>query len=73
MPLENNMKDGRQFYKPLGVFNVGMVIVTALYLLVGVSAYMKYGEDVKGSVTLNLPTEKPQVSSINLKSLCYKN
>lgn len=51
------MRKPEQFQSPLGVLNVGMAIVTVCNLLVGVFGYLKYGEEVKGSVTLNLPED----------------
>lgn len=52
------MKEPRKFTKPFGVLNLGMVIVTVLYLLVGCLGYLKYGDDIQGSVTLNLPHDE---------------
>jgi proton-coupled amino acid transporter len=31
--------------------------VTALYIGMGFYGYLKYGEDIKSSITLNLPPE----------------
>ncbi|KAJ8982386.1 hypothetical protein NQ317_009641 [Molorchus minor] len=55
LPLQNEMKEPRKFGQPLGVLNVGMSIVAILYVVVGFLAYLKYGEKIEGSVTLNLP------------------
>jgi proton-coupled amino acid transporter len=52
------MKKPEQFTKPFGVLNVGMAIVTSLLLVTGFLGYLKYGDDVKGSLTLNLPQEE---------------
>lgn len=49
------MKQPEKFNAPLGVLNVGNLIVTFLLLIVGFVGYLKYGEDVEGSLTLNLP------------------
>lgn len=57
LPLQSEMKKPEQFQQPLGVLNVGMVIVTFFYLLVGMVGYLKYGDEVMGSVTLNLPQD----------------
>lgn len=58
LPLQNEMKKPEEFSKVCGVLNVGIFNVTFLYTLVGFIAYMKYGEGVKGSVTLNLPEDE---------------
>jgi len=49
------MKKPGQFTKPFGVLNVGMTIVTCLLLVMGFLGYLKYGDEVEGSLTLNLP------------------
>jgi len=59
LPLENNMKTPQDFGGLTGVLNTGMVIVSSLYIAVGFYGYMKYGEYVLGSITLNLPNEIP--------------
>jgi proton-coupled amino acid transporter len=51
------MKKPEQFTKRLGVLNVGMAIVTSLILVMGFIGYLKYGDRVEGSLTLNLPQE----------------
>ncbi|KAF9805881.1 hypothetical protein SFRURICE_013857 [Spodoptera frugiperda] len=55
LPLENNMKTPEAFGGWNGVLNTGMVIVAALYTGIGFFGYLKYGERVQGSITLNLP------------------
>lgn len=57
LPLENNMKTPQDFGGPIGVLNTGMVIVACLYTSVGFFGYLKYGDHVKGSITLNLPPD----------------
>ncbi|XP_020290475.1 proton-coupled amino acid transporter 2-like isoform X2 [Pseudomyrmex gracilis] len=58
LPLKNEMKKPKNFNKPLGVLNVGMVIVGAMFVAMGFLSYLKYGDDVAGSVTLNLEPKK---------------
>ncbi|KAK4873509.1 hypothetical protein RN001_015538 [Aquatica leii] len=58
LPLQNEMKNSKNFDKPLGVLNVGMTFVTFLYLIVGILSYLKYGDGITGSVTLNLPEDE---------------
>ncbi|KAG8240464.1 hypothetical protein J437_LFUL010802 [Ladona fulva] len=55
MPLENNMKDPTNFTGCFRVLNTGMCVVISMYCAVGFYGYLKYGDIVKGSITLNLP------------------
>ncbi|XP_068150509.1 proton-coupled amino acid transporter 1 isoform X1 [Drosophila tropicalis] len=57
LPLENNMRTPQDFGGNTGVLNTGMVIVACLYTAVGFFGYLKYGDIVKGSITLNLPQD----------------
>lgn len=57
LPLKNAMRIPSDFDKTFGVLNVGMVFVTIIFLTTGFFGYLKYGEDVQGSLTLNLPPE----------------
>jgi proton-coupled amino acid transporter len=52
------MKDKNELRGPAGVLNTSMVTVTCLYIAVAFFGYLKYGEDVLGSITLNLPVEQ---------------
>jgi solute carrier family 36 (proton-coupled amino acid transporter) len=56
LPLENNMKTPQDFGGLSGVLSTGMVIVACLYTSVGFFGYLKYGDAVRGSITLNLGT-----------------
>jgi proton-coupled amino acid transporter len=58
MPLENNMKSPRHFLGLGGVLNQGMAGVTLIYILLGFLGYLKYGDKVEGSITLNLPLDE---------------
>lgn len=58
LPLKNEMRKPSNFNKPLGVLNVGMVIVGSMFVAMGFLSYLKYGDDVDGSVTLNLPPKE---------------
>ncbi|XP_039746103.1 proton-coupled amino acid transporter-like protein CG1139 [Pararge aegeria] len=55
MPVENEMANPRHFLGCPGVLNVTMVLVASLYAVVGLFGYLKYGDEVLGSITLNLP------------------
>lgn len=52
------MKKPSNFAKGWGVLNVGMVFVTAIFVSFGFIGYLKYGDDTKGSLTLNLPEDQ---------------
>ncbi|XP_045492259.1 proton-coupled amino acid transporter-like protein pathetic isoform X4 [Colias croceus] len=57
MPVENEMAKPEHFLGCPGVLNITMVLVAALYGVVGLFGYIKYGEEVLGSITLNLPQD----------------
>ncbi|XP_018566944.1 proton-coupled amino acid transporter-like protein pathetic isoform X2 [Anoplophora glabripennis] len=65
MSLENNMKTPTHFIGCPGVLNIGMFFVVVLYASTGFFGYLKYGEDTKASITLNLPHE-PLAYSVKL-------
>ncbi|EFN70451.1 Proton-coupled amino acid transporter 4 [Camponotus floridanus] len=58
MPLENSMKTPQHFVGICGVLNKGMSGVTLVYIFLGFLGYVKYQDETKGSITLNLPTEE---------------
>lgn len=58
LPLQNAMKKPKMFARSLGVLNVGMVFVTAIYISFGAIGYWKYGDETRDSLTLNLPTNE---------------
>lgn len=58
LPLKNEMKNPKNFNKPFGVLNVGMVIVSFMFVAIGFLSYLKYGARIDGSVTLNLDSSQ---------------
>ncbi|XP_063920912.1 proton-coupled amino acid transporter 1 isoform X3 [Zophobas morio] len=66
LPLQNEMKNPADFKKPLGVLNVGMCVVMLLLVMIGSLSYWHYGEDIKGSVTLNLPETEILAQSVKI-------
>lgn len=67
LPLQSAMQVPRNFHKRLGVLNVGMTIVTMLFLSVGFLGFLKYGDAVSvGSLTLNIPGDNPLAQSVKL-------
>jgi proton-coupled amino acid transporter len=55
LPLKNAMKQPKNFSMALGVLNIGMVLVSGIFISFGFMGYYKYGEDTAASLTLNLP------------------
>lgn len=58
MPVENEMANPKRFLGCPGVLNISMVIVISMYCIFGFFGYIKYGDAVKGSITLNLPQDQ---------------
>ncbi|XP_041986662.1 proton-coupled amino acid transporter-like protein pathetic [Aricia agestis] len=54
MPVENCMRTPRAMLGCCGVLNKGMSGVTVVYILLGFLGYLRYGEGVEDSITLNL-------------------
>lgn len=57
MPVENSMKKPQYFLGCPGVLNTAMITVMVLYAAIGFLGYVRYGDIVAGSITLNLPKE----------------
>lgn len=58
LPLQNEMKKPEDFSKTFGVLNLGMVFIVTLFTAFGFVGYLKWGEAVEGSMTLNLPEDE---------------
>ncbi|KAL4717538.1 hypothetical protein ACJJTC_000687 [Scirpophaga incertulas] len=54
LPLKNEMRRPELFQKPFGVLNVSMSVIGSIFIVVGFLGYLKWGNDVQGSLTLNL-------------------
>ncbi|XP_050421944.1 proton-coupled amino acid transporter 2-like [Adelges cooleyi] len=55
LPLFSEIKYDKSFTSSFGVLNLGMLAVMLLNVPLGMTGYMKWGDDVKSSLTLNLP------------------
>lgn len=58
MPVENTMEKPEQFLGKPSVLLIAMVTVTVLYTIMGALGFIRYGEIIEASITLNLPTEE---------------
>lgn len=56
--IEQNMKTPKAYVGMFGILNRGMFVVLALYMGLGFFGYWRYGDDSKGSVTLNIPQDE---------------
>ncbi|XP_013395783.2 proton-coupled amino acid transporter 4-like [Lingula anatina] len=66
LPIKNKMKEPDAFSGWAGVLNLGMVIVIVLFLAIGFYGYLCFGDNVAGSITLNLPTNDWLYLSVKL-------
>ncbi|KXJ73016.1 hypothetical protein RP20_CCG016748 [Aedes albopictus] len=66
LPLQNAMKHPEDFGRPLGVLNVGMAVVTFIFTGLGFVGYLKWGDDVKSSLTLNIPHDEILAQSVKV-------
>jgi len=62
LPVENKMRTPEVLGGWFGVLDLGMTIVMVLYAAVGFYGYLRFGEAVQGSITLNLPCHEMYVS-----------
>ncbi|XP_055607304.1 proton-coupled amino acid transporter-like protein CG1139 [Uranotaenia lowii] len=66
LPLQNEMKNPHDFRKRFGVLNIGMVFIVTLFTAFGFVGYLKWGEAVEGSMTLNLPDNEILAESVKV-------
>ncbi|XP_067003585.1 proton-coupled amino acid transporter-like protein CG1139 [Anabrus simplex] len=66
LPLENNMKTPKSFGGPVGVLNKAMFVIILLYVGIGFLGYMRFGSEVAGSITLNLPKDEILAQSVKI-------
>uniref|UniRef100_A0A1B6BZR9 Amino acid transporter transmembrane domain-containing protein n=1 Tax=Clastoptera arizonana TaxID=38151 RepID=A0A1B6BZR9_9HEMI len=56
MPIENSMKKPNSFLGCPGVLNFGMSVIGGTFIVIGFFGYLRFGEAVEGSISLNLST-----------------
>ncbi|KAG7305475.1 hypothetical protein JYU34_009543 [Plutella xylostella] len=57
MPVENTMKKPQHFLGCPSVLVVSMTIIAFLYSTLGLFGYFRFGDVLRGSITLNLPMD----------------
>ncbi|KAF7256345.1 hypothetical protein EG68_06120 [Paragonimus skrjabini miyazakii] len=55
LPIESKMENPDSYIHPCGVLSVGMIIIITLNVAFGFFGFMRFGEDAKGTITLNIP------------------
>lgn len=58
MPVENTMDKPHQFLGKPSILLIAMGFVTVLYTVIGLLGYIRFGDEIRGSITLNLPSEE---------------
>lgn len=58
MPVENTMDKPQHFLGRPSILLIAMGFVTVLYTITGLLGYIRFGDDIKGSITFNLPSEE---------------
>ena len=58
MPVENAMKKPEHFLGCPSVLVIAMGFIMILYTTLGLFGYFRYGDTLRGSITLNLPVDE---------------
>ncbi|KRX17141.1 Threonine--tRNA ligase, cytoplasmic, partial [Trichinella nelsoni] len=66
LPIENKTKFPKSMNAWNGVLNTSCALSTILYIAVGFYGYIRFGSDVAGSITLNLPKDEPLYKAVKL-------
>ncbi|EEB20388.1 proton-coupled amino acid transporter, putative [Pediculus humanus corporis] len=67
LPIENEMKNPERFVGgKCSVIDTAMTIVVLFYGVIGFFGYLEYGEETRGSITLNLPIDEPMAQAVKV-------
>ncbi|XP_003380514.1 transmembrane amino acid transporter protein, partial [Trichinella spiralis] len=66
LPIENKTKFPKSMNAWNGILNTSCALSTILYIAVGFYGYIRFGSDVAGSITLNLPKDEPLYKAVKL-------
>lgn len=58
MPVENSMSKPQQFLGYPSVLLIAMTVVIIMYTVLGFLGFVRFGDEIRGSITLNLPTDE---------------
>lgn len=58
MPVENTMKKPQHFLGFPSVLMIAMTTVIVMYTILGFLGFLRFGDAIKASITLNLPTDE---------------
>lgn len=64
IPLRNKMEDSKKFDSRFGVLTVSVLIITMTNIVFGFMGYIRYGDDISNSVTLDLPLKNVLVQIV---------
>ncbi|XP_053676776.1 proton-coupled amino acid transporter-like protein CG1139 [Anopheles nili] len=67
-PVSNQMKHPEHYLGCPGIVNVNNICLAILYSFVGVVGYLRYGDKIRGSITLNFPQEEDLAMVIQILS-----
>ncbi|XP_058123559.1 proton-coupled amino acid transporter-like protein CG1139 [Anopheles ziemanni] len=57
-PVSNQMKNPQHYLGCPGIVNINNICLGFLYSFLGLMGYLRYGDAIQGSITLNFPTEE---------------
>ncbi|XP_050079624.1 proton-coupled amino acid transporter-like protein CG1139 [Anopheles maculipalpis] len=67
-PVSNQMKHPEHYLGCPGIVNINNMCLAVLYSFIGVVGYLRYGDKIQGSITLNFPQEEDLAMIIQILS-----